>query len=288
MAGRPGRPRPIAFDGVGGLTLRADVYGDPGGIPVVLLHGGGQTRHSWAGTGAALAEDGWQVVSIDQRGHGDSDWAKDGAYSFRDYADDVAKIVPQLARPPVLVGASLGGIASLFAEGYATETCSRALVLVDVATRIEREGTERIIAFMTAHPDGFATLDECADAVAEYNHHRRRPKNPEGLAKNLRQGEDGRWRWHWDPAFLQIDRPSVVDDTDSMDQAARAVQVPTLLVRGRQSDILSEEGVKHFLGLVPHAQYADVSEAGHMVAGDNNDLFTDAVRAFLRDAVPRD
>lgn len=261
--------------------MRADVYGDPNGVPVVLLHGGGQTRHSWAGTAAGLAQDGWQVVSVDQRGHGDSAWDPGGSYSFRDYAADVSEIVPQLAQAPILVGASLGGIAALCAEGTTEGTFSRALVLVDVATRLEAKGTERIIAFMTAHPDGFASLEECADAVAEYNHHRRRPKNPEGLAKNLRQGEDGRWRWHWDPAFLGIDRGSVLDEPEMLDAAARAVDVPTLLVRGRQSDILSEEGVEHFLGLVPHARYADVSEAGHMVAGDNNDRFTGAVRDFL-------
>lgn len=282
-----GRPRPIAFEGTSGLTLRADVYGDPNGTPVVLLHGGGQTRHSWSDTASTLAEDGWQVVSVDQRGHGDSDWAKDRAYAFRDFANDVVGIIPQLAKPPVLVGASLGGLAALLAEGEAAESLAIGLVLVDVAPRMEPEGVERIVAFMTSHPDGFATLDECADAVAAYNPNRPRPKSAEGLAKNLRKGEDGRWRWHWDPGFLGISGRSE-DPAGTIDRAARAVDVPTLLVRGRQSDLLSEEGAKHFLELVPHAEFVDVSGAGHMVAGDNNDVFTDSVRGFLRDKIERD
>lgn len=284
---RRGRPRPIAFEGASGLTLRADVFGDPNGTPVLMLHGGGQTRHSWTDTACALAEDGWQVVSVDQRGHGDSDWSKDHAYAFRDYADDIVEIVPQLARPPVLVGASLGGLAALLAEGEAKAAFGRGLILVDVAPRMEPEGVERIIGFMQSHPDGFATLDECADAVAAYNPHRPRPKSSDGLAKNLRQGEDGRWRWHWDPGFLGVDRKSV-DREVQIDDAARAVDVPTLLVRGRLSDLLSEEGARHFLELVPHAGFVDVSGAGHMVAGDNNDLFTDAVRGFLRDEIEPD
>ncbi len=284
---RRGRPRPIGFEGASGLTLRADVYGDPNGTPVILLHGGGQTRHSWTDTACALADDGWQVVAIDQRGHGDSDWAKDSGYQFQDYAADVVQIVPQLAKPPVLVGASLGGLAALIAEGEAQDQFAIGLVLVDVAPRMERDGVERIIGFMSAHPDGFATLDECADAVAAYNPHRPRPENTEGLAKNLRRGEDGRWRWHWDPGFLSIDR-QVPGRDETIDDAARGVEVPTLLVRGRQSDLLSEEGAQHFLGLVPHAKFIDVSGAGHMVAGDNNDVFTDSVRAFLRDHVTRD
>ncbi len=280
-------PRPIAFDGCAGLTLRGDVVGDPRATPVLLLHGGGQTRHSWSDTAHTLADDGWQVVSVDQRGHGESDWSPDRNYHFRDYADDVLQIVSQLARPPVLVGASLGGLAALLAEGLTPDAFSIGLVLVDVAPRMEPDGVARILAFMQAHPDGFASLDECAEAVAAYNPNRKRPPSSQGLAKNLRHGDDGRWRWHWDPGFLGIDRDEPERDV-GIDEAARAIDVPTLLVRGRQSDLLSEEGAREFLGLVPHAEFVDVSGAGHMVAGDNNDVFTEAVRTFLRDQIDRD
>lgn len=273
----------------GGLTLAADVGGPPDGPTVVLLHGGGQTRHSWDGTLRVLVGSGWRAWSVDLRGHGESDWAPDGDYSLDAFADDVLAVSAGLPRPPVLVGASLGGLASLVAvaESGEQERTARALVLVDVAHRIEDEGRDRIGAFMTGHLDGFASLEEAADAIAAYNPHRPRPKDLSGLAKNLRQREDGRWVWHWDPAFVSgkfgsadETRASVVQP-DRLERAVDALRIPTLLVRGRRSDLLSEEGAREFLARVPHAEYADVAGAGHMVAGDRNEVFNRAILGFL-------
>lgn len=277
----------LELSGHGGLRLRAEVFGGEAAPPVLLLHGGGQTRHAWGGTARALAEDGWSAVAVDLRGHGESEWAPDGDYAFESFAADVVSIARGCASPPVLVGASLGGIASLLAVGLEAAP-ARALVLVDIAPRFELAGAERIIAFMTARPDGFASLEEAADAVAGYLPHRERPRELGGLAKNLRRGPDGRLHWHWDPRFMARDRPRLADGDfpERMDAAARALRLPTLLVRGRLSDLLSEEGARHFLDLVPHARYADVSGAGHMVAGDRNDRFTQAVREFLREVAP--
>jgi pimeloyl-ACP methyl ester carboxylesterase len=276
----------LELAGHGGLRLRAEAFGGEAGPPVLLLHGGGQTRHAWGGTARALAEDGWSAVAVDLRGHGESDWAPDGDYAFERFAADVVAMARGFAAPPVLVGASLGGIASLLAVGLEGAP-ARALVLVDIAPRFELAGAARIIAFMTARPEGFASLEEAADAVASYLPHRERPRELGGLAKNLRRGADGRLRWHWDPRFVAPDRPrhSVEDLPARLDEAARALRLPTLLVRGQLSDLLSEEGARHFLELAPHARYADVSGAGHMVAGDRNDRFTRAVRDFLRDEV---
>ena len=144
---------------------------------------------------------------------------------------------------------------------------------------------------MTGHLDGFASLEEAADAIAAYNPHRPRPKDLSGLAKNLRQREDGRWVWHWDPAFVSgkfgsadETRASVVQP-DRLERAVDALRIPTLLVRGRRSDLLSEEGAREFLARVPHAEYADVAGAGHMVAGDRNEVFNRAILGFL--AAPR-
>jgi len=280
--------RKIELSGWGGLRLAADSFGPPDGPPVVLLHGGGQTRHAWGGTAAVLAREGWHALAVDQRGHGDSQWAEDGNYAFEAFGRDVDTFARQLSEPPVLVGASLGGIASLFAVGE-LKTPARGLILVDVAVRMEAEGVIRIVEFMTARPDGFTSLEDAAEAIAEYLPHRKRPSDLSGLAKNLRQGEDGRYRWHWDPRFMLRDegprslRPEMPARLEEM---ARSLEIPTLLVRGRLSDLLSEEGAQHFLDLVPHAQFADVSKAGHMVAGDRNDLFTEAVVSFLHEALP--
>jgi pimeloyl-ACP methyl ester carboxylesterase len=273
-----------------GNRLVADVAGDPAGHPVVLLHGGGQTRHAWGTTLATLASNGWHAYTMDLRGHGESDWVEDGDYSIDAFSGDVATVARSFATPPVLVGASLGGLSSLVAIGEASPDdgpLAAGLVLVDVAPRVEPAGVDRIKDFMNGAPDGFATLEQAADAVAAYNPHRPRPNDLSGLRKNLRQRKDGRWVWHWDPRFIR--GPLGSDDEtrssmlrpDRLQQAARNLTVPTLLVRGRMSDLLSEQGAKELLELVPHAEFADVAGAGHMVAGDRNDSFNDAVVSFL-------
>jgi pimeloyl-ACP methyl ester carboxylesterase len=274
-----------------GIRLAADVLGPDDGPPVVLLHGGGQTRHSWAATARVLADKGWRAVSLDLRGHGESAWDPEGDYTLDAFAADIALMASRFDARPAFVGASLGGISSMAAiadAGGGTELAS-SLTLVDVAHRIEVQGRDRIGAFMTAAPDGFATLEDAADAIAAYNPHRPRPKDLSGLRKNLRQRDDGRWVWHWDPAFVRgrwgspdETRTSLVDP-GRLERAAAALTLPTLLVRGRSSDLLSEEGARAFLELVPHARFADVAGAGHMVAGDRNDVFNRAILEFLDD-----
>lgn len=274
----------MSFQAADGLSLVGDAWGEESARPVVLLHGGGQTRHAWSGTAEGLAREGWYAIALDLRGHGDSDWHPDGRYSFEAFADDVACVCHESRTPPVLVGASLGGLASLMAIARNEESVASALVLVDVATRLESAGVERIMSFMQASPDGFASLDEAADSIAAYMPHRPRPRDPSGLAKNLRLHSDGRYRWHWDPHFVHgEDRPGAGLDPAVLDRAAESLSIPTLLVRGRMSDILSAEGAQHFLEQVPSARFVDVSDAGHMVAGDRNDVFTAAVSDFLRE-----
>jgi pimeloyl-ACP methyl ester carboxylesterase len=278
----------IDLHGRDGLRLRADEFGDPTNPPVILLHGGGQTRFAWGTTAQVLADRGWHAYRVDLRGHGESEWPDDGDYSLEAFSDDVQVIAAAMPTLPVLVGASLGGISSMTAIGESTTPVAKGLVLVDVAPTIEPEGVERIGAFMSANLEtGFASLEDVADAVAAYNPHRPRPTDLSGLKKNVRQREDGRWVWHWDPRFMSGTRGSR-DETratlvqqDRLIAAARAVNVPTLLVRGRVSDLLSEAGAKELLTLIPHAEYVDVDGAGHMVAGDKNDLFNDAIIGFL-------
>jgi pimeloyl-ACP methyl ester carboxylesterase len=279
----------LMLTGRDGNRLAADVAGDPDDPPVMLFHGGGQTRHSWGTTMGVLASKGWRAYSVDLRGHGDSDWAEDGDYTLDAFAGDTVAVATSLPQPPALVGASLGGLTSLVAIAeHPQRHVGSALVLVDVAPRIEAEGRDRIGAFMAEHmADGFASLDEVADAIHQYNPHRPRPSDLTGLKKNLRQRDNGRWYWHWDPAFISgrygsedETRASLIDP-ERLRAAARAITVPVLLVRGRSSDLLSEAGARELLELVPHAQNVDVAGAGHMVAGDRNDLFNDAVVGFL-------
>jgi len=266
------------------VVLAADAFGDPGATPVVLLHGGGQTRHSWRATGRALADAGWYAISVDLRGHGQSGWSPDGRYGLDRFANDVVAIVGYLTRPPVLVGASLGGNASLAALGHYPEL-ALGLVLVDVSPFLQPHGAQRIRAFMTSRPDGFASLEEVADAIAAYVPHRPRPKTLDGLRKNLREVE-GRFFWHWDPAFLKaptdqaVQRDTLIDPA-RLGAAAMALRIPTLLIRGGQSDVLSVDDARRFLQLVPHAEFFDVADAHHMVAGDDNKVFDSVLGDYL-------
>jgi non-heme chloroperoxidase len=199
------------------------------------------------------------------------------------FVKDIRQVISRFHRPPVLVGASLGGITSLLVAGEAEHPVASAVVLVDITPRVEQKGVDRIRTFMTGNPNGFANLEEAADAVAAYIPHRPRPKDLSGLAKNLRLGEDGRYRWHWDPQLISPARFARSRDPERLLAAARRLQIPTMLVRGKLSDVISDETVNEFLAAVPHAKYEDVSEAGHMVAGDQNDAFSKAVIGFLSD-----
>lgn len=266
------------------VTLQADAFGDPRGKPVVLLHGGGQTRHSWGATCRDLAEDGWYTIAVDQRGHGASEWSPDGDYAIDRFAHDVMSVADTLDQPPVLIGASLGGIASLSALGR-NPGLAAALVLVDVSPFVQVPGANRIIDFMIGSLDGFESLDEAAAAVADYLPHRPRPTDPGSLRKNLRE-VDGRLLWHWDPAFVKtaVDpsaRRKLLMDLAGLADGARNLRVPTLLVRGGESDVITLDDAHRFLRAVPRAEFATVDGAHHMVVGDDNAVFARTIKDFL-------
>ena len=285
-------PATATFIGAAGNKLVADVFGDSGS-PVLLLHGGGQTRHAWTKTAVEIARKCHMAYALDQRGHGDSDWIANGAYEFSDFADDAKIVAAELTRrsgvKPIAIGASLGGIASLLAEGDAERDSDpnifSALVLVDITPRVDLGGVAKVLGFMRANAgQGFASVAEAAQAVADYLPQRPRPKSNEGLKKNLRLSPDGRWRWHWDPRFLDGPRAAGSDRRAleaALIAAARRVQIPALLVRGAASELVKEAHAKEFLELVPHADYIDVGGARHMVVGDRNDHFSAAVLSFI-------
>jgi pimeloyl-ACP methyl ester carboxylesterase len=268
------------------VRLAGDTWGKGRGPLVVLQHGGGQMRHAWKRTGERLAAAGFRAVAFDARGHGDSDWAADGDYSHDSMVADLRGVLSALGEAhPVLVGASMGGNTSLLAVGEG-QVDARALVLVDVAPDIEAKGVRRIHDFMSQNPNGFHSLEEVAHAIKAYQPHRRRSANLDGLAKNVRMGHDGRYRWHWDPRFRDA-RETPEERRQRLEQSARALKIPTLLVRGALSDVLTEDGVRAFKALCPHAEYVQVADAAHMVAGDRNDPFGDAIIRFVTEVVGR-
>ncbi|MCH1512700.1 MAG: alpha/beta hydrolase [Acidimicrobiales bacterium] len=268
-----------------GIQIEADLWGEPSNNAAVFLHGGGQTRHSWGSTATTIANQGWFTVSLDLRGHGGSDWAKKGEYGLNDFAEDVLSVLQELEICPVVIGASLGGLAGMYLSGQLKSNSIRSLVLVDVVPRMNPQGADRVKAFMQEHiQTGFATLEEAAEAIATYNPQRRKPSDLTGLKKNLHQ-RNGRWFWHWDPAFIEMagtEKRLEMQNPDLLTSVCKAVKVPILLIRGRLSDLVTEVEAEEFINEFPEASFVDVSGAGHMVAGDQNDVFTDAVAAFLQ------
>ena len=276
------------FEGDQGLRLAGDVGGDPRSPCVIMLHGGGQTRHSWGSAQRELIRQGFHVVNLDLRGHGDSDWSPDGEYGLPLLAADLNSVIAQINSRPALVGASMGGAMALYALGQGDPLLAQALILVDIVPNVEAAGSRKIGEFMRANHDGFANLEEASDAVAHYYPQRPRPKDPSGLMKNLRKREDGRLYWHWDPRLIS-DKPRCEppEFTQPLLEAAENVRVPSLLVRGLQSDIVSDEGIAQLKKRLPQLEVMDVSGAGHMVAGDKNDAFNEGVIAFLQQHMMR-
>jgi pimeloyl-ACP methyl ester carboxylesterase len=273
----------VTFRGVDDLGLVADEWNrdTPGDRPTILmLHGGGQNRHSWKNTGQILADVGFHVIALDSRGHGDSDRSPTATYSVEALCGDTLQVLYQIGRPVVLIGASMGGMTGIAAAHEAGPELVTKLVLVDVVPRFEKGGSARIRDFMASGLHGFDTLEQAADAVAAYLPHRARPRSTDGLRKNLRQ-RDGRWYWHWDPAFLTKPEDDPFARVEKLEQAAINLEIPLLLIRGKLSDVVSAEGVADFLAKVPHAELVELSDAGHTAAGDDNDAFTEAVVRFV-------
>lgn len=285
-------PQRFTVERDAGVTLVGEVW-EPGGIDpapldeILMLHGGAQTRHAWTRAARRLSSEGYRVTAMDARGHGDSDWDPEGDYDIHRLSADLEAIIADRfpERRPVIVGASLGGMTAMLSLGSG-EDVARALVLVDVTPKLEAKGVERIGAFMRSGFNGFASLEEAAEAISAYQPQRKRPANVEGLRKNLRLREDGRWHWHWDPRFAGN---ASADNTEIgntfFETLVPKIKQPTLLIRGGASDIVSDESVRHLLEHLPHAYTMEVPDAGHMVAGDDNAVFLDQLEWFLTEIV---
>jgi pimeloyl-ACP methyl ester carboxylesterase len=267
---------------VAGLSLAVETRHAAGNPALLFAHGFGQTRGAWTATATALAATGCRCVTFDSRGHGESDRLAGGDYHMDQFADDLVQLARAQPQPPILIGASMGGLLGLLVAGEMTPSPFRALVLVDITPRWETAGVERILAFMQAHPDGFADYAEAAEQIAVHMPQRRERKSEQQLRPLLREGADGRLRWHWDPALLT----GVVRESEryqpALQAAAAKVDVPVLLLSGGRSDVVSGDTVSEFLQLVPHACHVDLPHATHMVAGDANDAFTREVAHFVQ------
>ena len=267
-----------------GLNLAVETWNATGNPALLFAHGFGQTRGAWSNVAATLADAGCRCTTFDSRGHGESDRANVGAgYHMDQFADDLLRLATAQPQPPILVGASMGGLLGIVLAGEIRPVPFRALVLVDITPRWETAGVERILAFMQAHPDGFANYAEAAEQIAAYLPQRRERKSADQLRPLLREGIDGRLHWHWDPALLAGD---LVQESARYQPrllaAAATIEIPVLLLSGGRSDVVSRGTVDEFLRLVPHARHVELPQATHMVAGDANDAFTREVIHYVQ------
>jgi pimeloyl-ACP methyl ester carboxylesterase len=259
-------------------------WGPSDAPPVVCLHGGGQTAYMWEELGDALRA-GYHVLAPDLPGHGDSDSIDDPTMSRHVLAVSILPFLDEFGvERAAFVGASLGGITSL-TIGAANPERVAAIALVDIGHRLEDEGVNRIIEFMSRH-ESFASLEEAAVEVAGYVPDRKRV-NPENLRRNLRQRPDGRWEWKHSLGrrLRESGRPvgGWRELTAGLDDDMRAIACPVLVLRGAKSDVLSNEAAEEAATLIPDARLATISSAGHHAAGDNPESTVGLVRSFLHD-----
>ena len=206
------------------------------------------------------------------------------------FAEDLIAVADTLPEKPALIGASLGGIAGMTVETMVAPGTFSSLTLVDIIPKSDPAGVDKIMGFMGANLEqGFDSLEAAADSIAAYLPHRKRPSDLSGLQKNLRLGEDGRYRWHWDPRFV-TGMGERRGSEAMLDFEARCadIEIPVHLIRGRMSELVSLEAAKEFVATLKHGAFTDVADAGHMVAGDRNDIFLEAVIAFLESPQARD
>lgn len=262
-----------------GLELAGEAFGDPAAPPVLFFHGGGQGRGSWRGSARIVAASGYYGVTIDLRGHGDSEWAADGDYLLDAFARDVEALLNQFDRPVTLVGASRGGQAALVGGSRHPDRV-RLIVLADVAPLMLDYGVDGIRAFFAEGERGFDTLDQAADSLAR-NLGRPRIDDASRMARTMRQDASGRWHWPWDPKSghpIFLHPPS---EGEAILAAAARVTSPVVLVRAEHSHLLTDEGVARFQQLTPQLRVVTAPGAHHMFTADRNDTFASDLLEWL-------
>lgn len=264
------------------LRLHLLEWGEPDAPPLLLLHGGNQSAHSWDLVSLHLA-DRYHIYALDQRGHGDSEWARDAEYAPDQMARDALALIAQEgAAAPIVVGHSMGGMVTMRLTAL-EPTLPRAVGLVDVGPEVSQRGAETIRNFVVRNTE-FDQLDQFIDRVVAYDPFRSREHIERTARYNLVQRSDGRYvsksdRLLHDPEFRQRARP----DSERRDvaQGFQAFAGPTLLIRGERSNILEAEAAKRFVAGLPNARLVEVSDCGHNVHSQNTPGFLEALTPWL-------
>lgn len=271
-------------------TLQADSlrlhyldWGQRGRPPLVFLHGGGQTAHTWDLMALALRPD-YHVLAVDLPGHGDSEWRTDGDYSPRANAREIAGLLDRLAVDRfVLVGMSLGGLTAIAYAGTHPQRLA-GLVIVDVGPEVREEGAREIGTFLRENrPLEVDSLEELLHRARAFNPTRPLHHLRYSLSHSLRRLPNGKWSWKYDPRLLRgtdEGRSPTGDYTALWEEVAR-ITCPTLVVQGANSRVFLPEDAAKLAARLPNGRWVQVPRAGHTVQGDNPAELTACLRRFL-------
>jgi pimeloyl-ACP methyl ester carboxylesterase len=265
---------------VGALRLRYLDWGTEGLPPMLFLHGGALTAHTWDLCCLALREE-YHCLALDQRGHGDSDWEPQADYSIAAQREDVKGFADRLGLDHmILIGQSMGAINALAFAIHYPERLS-ALVMIDAGPEVRRPGSRRIRDFVHDVAEA-PSLDAIIARALAFNPRRDAEILRRSLMHNLRQMPDGGWRWKYDRRrFHNLDRDAHTAERRRLAEGLARVTCPTLIVRGADSDVFLEEDAAHLASRLPRGSRVTVAEAGHTVQGDNPKALVAAIRKFL-------
>ncbi len=259
------------------VRLRYLEWGEAAEEPLLLLHGVGQTAHTWAYFATAVRHL-YRVIAVDQRGHGDSGWAPDGDYSMEAHARDLDAVIEQLNLQSFsLIGFSMGGRNAMRLAGRHPEKLRR-LVIVEAPPERPPPGASQARQFMSG-PDLFGSVEDFVERAIRFNPRRSREALRESLLHNLRQLPDGSWTWKYDPILRDSNRR--ISPWGDLWPVLAKVACPTLIVRGAESAALPPEQTAKMLQTMPDARFVTISGAGHTVMGDNPVEFEAKVKPFL-------
>jgi pimeloyl-ACP methyl ester carboxylesterase len=261
-------------------------WGTAGLPPVLFLHGGGLNAHTWDLVCAALRRE-RHCLALDQRGHGESEWSPEMDYSIESHVGDLDAFVhARELRRFVLVGMSLGGVNALAWAGKHGRRLA-GLVLVDVGPEIRFDGIRKIMAF-TSDATPLDSVDQFVERALAFNPRRNRELLRRSLLHNLRPMPDGRFMWKYDQRHRgKVDPGAYARRRDLLWSAAAAVECPTLVVRGAQSDVFHDEDAERLARRFQQGRWARIEGAGHTVQGDNPADLLVSLRGFLDEVAPR-
>ena len=265
---------------VGQLRFRYLDWGTKGLRPILFLHGGALTAHTWDLCCLALRDE-FHCIALDQRGHGDTDWAPDADYSIGAQREDIRGFADRLGLDRfVLVGQSMGAINGLAFAVTHPERLS-ALVMIDAGPEVRRWGSSRIREFVNggAKPE---TLEEIIERALAFNPRRDPQILRRSLMHNLRRQPDGSWSWKYDRSrFQRLDHDTHLAERRRLADNLAKVTCPALVIRGAESDVFHQDDAERLAKNFPDGRQITIAQAGHTVQGDNPKDLVAALREFL-------